>query len=431
MLNPLRAHLAAGLIGLGLTTGPVTPALAFAPPTQATEAAQQGFDPARLKAITEWVERDIAAGKIPGMVLLVLRDGKPVLFQAMGEQTPGAPMRTDSVHRIASTTKIFTTTAAMRLYEQGRFKLSDPVSAYLPEFKDIRVSVSDKDASGNVVTRLEAPRRAPTLHDLMRHTAGLTYYWIGPTNAVRQSQKDQDLEGVYSLTADEMIARLGQQPLLYHPGSTFEYSIATDVLGHVLERIERKPLDQVISEQVLQPLGLRDTVWHVDDTLAPRLAEPSRQTLERDSLAWVFTWLDLRKPPKRFSGGAGMASTAGDVGRLLQMLANGGEIDGVRLLSPKTVRYMLYVDHLEGVRGPHYNAGAGYGWGLVNPVRVAAGVHETPGNPGDLYWGGITGPRYVVDPAERLVIVAMFQAPSLRAHYYTLLRQMVYGAMLR
>jgi CubicO group peptidase (beta-lactamase class C family) len=365
------------------------------------------------------------------MVLLVLRDGKPVVFQAIGEQSPGVPMRTDSVHRIASTTKIFVTTAAMRLYEQGKFKLSDPVSTYLSEFKDLKVSVADKDPSGAVVTRLEAPRRAPTVHDLMRHTAGLTYYWIGPSNPVRQSQKDQDLEGVYSLTADEMLAKLGQQPLLYHPGSTFEYSIATDVLGHVLERIEKKPLDRVLSEQVLQPLGLKDTVWQVDDAMASRLAEPSKQTMEKDQLAWVYTGLDLRKPPKRFSGGAGMASTAGDVGRLLQMLANGGEIDGVRLLSPKTVRYMLHVDHLDGLRGPQYNAGAGYGWGLVNPVRTSAGVHETPGNMGDLYWGGITGPRYVVDPAERLVIVAMFQAPSLRAHYYTMLRQMVYGAMVR
>jgi CubicO group peptidase (beta-lactamase class C family) len=113
------------------------------------------------------------------------------------------------------------------------------------------------------------------------------------------------------------------------------------------------------------------------------------------------------------------------------MLVDGGEIDGVRLLSPKTVRYMLHTDHLDGVRGPNYNAGEGYGWSLVNPVRVLPGTHSTPGNPGDVYWGGITGPRYVIDPTERLVIVAMFQAPSLRAHYYTIIRQMVYGAMVK
>ena len=178
MLDTFKLKLGASLIGLSLATALAAPAVAFAPSAPVAEATQQGFDAARLKAVSDWVERDVAAGKIPGMVLLVLRDGKPVVFQAIGEQSPGVPMRTDSVHWIASTTKIFVTTAAMRLYEQGKFKLSDPVSTYLPEFKDLKVFVADKDPSGAVVTRLEAPRRAPTLHDLMRHTAGLTYYTI-------------------------------------------------------------------------------------------------------------------------------------------------------------------------------------------------------------------------------------------------------------
>jgi CubicO group peptidase (beta-lactamase class C family) len=195
---------------------------------------------------------------------------------------------------------------------------------------------------------------------------------------IKQNQKDQDLEGVYRLSAEEMLAKLGQQPLAYQPGSTFEYSIATDVLGHVLERIEKKPLDQILSEQVLKPLGLKDTVWYLDAQMMSRWAQPSRQTLDKDPLAWVYTWLQPSKPPKRFSGGAGLASTTADVGRLLQMLVNGGAIDGVRLLSPNTVRYMIHTDHLDGVRGPNYTAGEGYGWSLVNPVRIAAGMHATP-----------------------------------------------------
>ncbi|WP_162559804.1 serine hydrolase domain-containing protein [Methylobacterium radiodurans] len=430
MRQTMLRGLAAGLVGLGLATARIGPATAFQPP-QGIEAVQAGFDAARLEAIADFVQRDVAAGKIPGMVLLVLRDGRPVLAQAFGEQTPGTPMRTDSIHRIASTTKLFVTTAAMRLYEQGRFKLADPVAAYLPELKALKVFAGSEIATEGDAPSPVAPQRAPTIHDLMRHTAGFTYWWIGPANAVRRNQREQNLEGLYDLTGEEMLAKLAQQPLLYQPGSTFEYSIATDVLGHLLERIEGKPLDRIVAEQVLQPLGLEDTVWQVDEARAARLAEPSRQILEKDPLAWVYPWLDLRKAPKRFSGGAGLASTAGDVGRLLQMLANGGAIDGVRLLAPQTVRLMLHSDHLNGIRGPRNNVDPGYGWSLVNPVRLATGPHATPGAAGDVYWGGITGPRYMIDPAERLVVVAMFQAPSLRGHYYAILRQMVYGAMTK
>jgi CubicO group peptidase (beta-lactamase class C family) len=431
MSSTALRSLRAGLLTLGLLATTAVPSWALDPIPATVEAGQQGFDAARLGAVGDLVRRDIAAGKIPGMVLLVLRDGKPVLYEAYGDGAPGTPMRKDSLHRIASTTKIFVTTAALRLYEQGHFKLSDPVATYLPELKDLKVATIAESSTATEAPPTEAPRRAPTVGDLMRHTAGLTYWWIGALNPVRRNQREQDLEGLYSQTGEEMLAKLGQQPLLYQPGSTFEYSIATDVLGHLLERIEGKPLDRILSEQVLQPLGLKDTVWQVDEANAARLAEPSQATLAKDPLAWVYTWLDLRKPPKRFSAGAGLASTAGDVGRLLQMLTNGGEIDGVQLLSPKTVRFMLHTDHLAGLRGPRFNVDEGYGWGLVNPVRLATGAHTTPGAPGDAYWGGITGPRYMVDPTERLVVVAMFQAPSLRAHYYTVLRQMIYGAMVK
>ncbi|GJE60927.1 serine hydrolase domain-containing protein [Methylobacterium trifolii] len=431
MPDSVKQGFRAGLVALAFLTAGVAPAVAFDPTPTVGAAGQAGFDATRLTAIGDFVQRDIAAGKIPGLVLLVLRDGKPAMFEAFGERAPGSAMRTDSLHRIASTTKIFVTTAAMRLYEQGRFKLSDPVATYLPELKDLKVFAGTESSTSADVPAPEAPRRGPTVEDLMRHTAGFTYWWIGPPNPVRRSQREQDLEGLYGATGEEMLAKLGRQPLLYQPGSTFEYSIATDVLGHLLERIEQKPLDRILSEQVLQPLGLSDTVWQVDEAQAGRLAEPSQATMAKDPLAWVYGWLDLRKAPKRFSGGAGLASTAGDVGRLLQMLANGGEIDGVRLLSPKTVRFMLHTDHLAGVRGPRNNVDEGYGWSLVNPVRLATGAHTTPGAPGDTYWGGITGPRYMIDPGERLVVVAMFQAPSLRGHYYAVLRQMIYGAMVK
>ena len=295
-------------------------------------------------------------------------------------------------------------------------------AAHLPELKDLKVAVERKDAAGNVTTELVAPARAPTVHDLMTHRAGFTYFFF-PKNALRDRYRELGIDRVDTLTADEMLQKLGTLPLAFQPGTQFEYSIATDLLGHIIERVTRKPLDVALDELVLGPLQMRDTSFLVKGPALARFARP----LSTDPDPWVFEWLDLTRQPKRFAGGAGMASTVSDYLRPLQMLMNGGELDGVRLLSPATVRWAM-ADQVAGMRGPGH-PGDGYSWNLFNPVRVSDVGTVFPGDVGDIFWGGITGPRYFMDPKERLIGIVFIQAPSQRAAYHAELRAMVYGAL--
>ncbi len=379
----------------------------------------QGFASERLKAINETIQRDIQKGLLPGAVLLIARDGGIVQLEAFGMQDPAkkTPMRPDSIHRIASMTKPLVSVAAMRLVERGELKLSDPVAVHLPELKSLQV------AAGKTLTETAPAARAMTVHDLMRHTAGFTYWFVGQKTALRQRYQDDDIDGLYGMDARQMLDRLAKLPLMHQPGSAFEYSVSTDVLGHVIERVTGKSLDVALNELVLAPLKMNDTVFHVGGDKLARMAQPAAN----DPEAWIFKWLRLTEAPKRFSGGAGAASTATDYFRFLQMLLNGGELEGTRILSPQSVRYMLS-DHLGFTRGPNYLPGDGYGFGLGFAVRLADGLASIPGSQGDAFWGGITGPRFWIDPRERLAVVFMMQAPAQRGHYQTVLRNMVYGA---
>jgi CubicO group peptidase (beta-lactamase class C family) len=256
----------------------------------------------------------------------------------------------------------------------------------------------------------------------MTHRAGFTYFFF-PKNALRDRYRELGIDRVENMTADEMLQKLATLPLAYPPGTQFEYSIATDLLGHVIERVTGKPLDVALDELVLTPLKMKDTRFLVKGADVARLARP----LSNDPDPWVFEWLDLTRQPKRFSGGAGMASTVADYFRPLQLLMNGGELDGVRLLSPATVRWAM-ADQVGGMRGAGH-PGDGYSWNLFNPVRVSDVGTVFPGSTGDIFWGGITGPRYFMDPKERLIGIVFIQAPSQRAAYHAELRAMVYGAL--
>ena len=390
-----------------------------------TVASRAGFDAARLKAVVTWLKGDVDKGRIPGAVVLIARNGQVVLHEAVGwaDKTKNVPMQRNSIHPIASSTKLITTVAALRLFEQNKLSVMAPIATYLPELKDLKISVEKKDANGTVTTELVAPARQPTVHDLMTHRAGFTYFFF-PPNPLRTKYKELGIDRVDNMTADEMLQKLATLPLAFAPGSSFEYSIATDLLGHIVERITKKPLDVALKELVLDPLKMDETTFLVQGNAVARYARP----LPTDPDQWVFDWLDVTRPPKRFSGGAGMASTTSDYFRLLQMLANGGTLDGARLLSPMTVRWAL-ADQIGTTRGVAH-PGDGYSWSLVNPVRVSAGGAAFQGSVGDLFWGGITGPRYFVDPREGLVGLVFVQGPSVRAAYHAELRAMVYGAMM-
>jgi CubicO group peptidase (beta-lactamase class C family) len=412
----------ASFVAAGLVLS--VPAAIHARDAATTAQARAGFDPAKLNGVVEWLKRDVASGRVPGAVVLVARNGQIVLHEAVGlaDKDKQIPMRKDTIHPIASSTKLITTVAALRLVEANQLQVMTPIATYLPELKDLKISVERKDAGGNVTAELVAPARQPTVHDLMTHRAGFTYFFF-PPNALRKSYRELGIDRIDNMNADEMLQKLATLPIAFTPGSSFEYSIATDLLGHIIERVTKKPLDVALNELVIEPLKMKDTKFVVQGADLNRFARP----LPTDKDMWVFEWLDVTKQPKRFSGGAGMASTASDYYRLLQMLVNGGTLDGVRLLSPTTVRWSL-ADHVGSARGAGH-PGDGYAWNLFNPVRVANGAAVFPGNTGDIFWGGITGPRYFVDPKEKLIGIVFMQGPSVRAAYHAELRSMVYGAL--
>ena len=205
----------------------------------------------------------------------------------------------------------------------------------------------------------------------MTHRAGFTYFFF-PPNPLRDRYRELGIDRIDTHDADEMLQKLATLPLAFEPGTSFEYSIATDLLGHIVERVTKKPLDAALKELVLDPLKMHDTTFHVQGDALARYARP----LANDPDMWVFEWLDVTKAPKRFSGGAGMASTAADYSRLLQMLLNGGTLDGARLLSPMTVRWAM-ADQIGTTRGVAH-PGDGYSWNLFNPVRIADGGAAVP-----------------------------------------------------
>jgi CubicO group peptidase (beta-lactamase class C family) len=411
------------LIAAGLAVAPALPSIAR---DQAqVSAARSGFDQAKLAAIVDWLKADVDKGRIPGAVVLVARDGKILLHEAVGfaDKDKKIAMQRDSIHPIASSTKLIATVAALRLFEANKLQIMAPIATYLPELKDLKIQRETRDAAGTVSTELVAPARQPTVHDLMTHRAGFTYFFF-PPNPLRARYRELGIDRIDNMNADEMLQKLATLPLAFSPGTSFEYSIATDLIGHIVERVTKKPLDVALKELVLDPLKMRDTTFHVQSPALERLARP----LSTDRDLWVFDWLDVAKAPKRFSGGAGMASTTGDYFRLLQMVANGGTLDGVRLLSPMTVRWAM-ADQIGTMRGAAH-PGDGYSWNLFNPVRVADGGPTFPGSVGDVFWGGITGPRYLFDPKEKLVALVFMQGPSQRAAYHAELRALIYGAML-
>lgn len=398
------------------------PMPAFAQAAAVTEL-RAGIGEQKLSAVVDWLKADVASGRIPGAVVLVARNGKILLHEAVGwaDKDKQIPMTRDSIHPIASSTKLITTIAALRLIEQNKIKINSPIAAYLPELKDLKVAVEKRDAAGAVTTDLVNPVRPPSVHDLFTHRAGFTYFFF-PKNALRDRYRELGIDRIDTMTAEETLQKLGTLPLAFQPGTAFEYSIATDLLGHIIERVTKKPLDVALKELVLDPLKMRDTSFHVQGDALKRFARPA----SNDPDLWVFQWLNVTQAPKRFSGGAGMASTTDDYYRLLQMVLNGGALDGVRLLSPMTMNWAL-ANHIGTVRGIAH-PGDCYSWNLFNPVRVCDGAPGFPGSIGDFQWGGITGPRYFADPKEKLIGLVFMQGPSQRAAYQAELRALVYGS---
>jgi len=357
---------------------------------------------------------------LPGAVVLVARHGRIAWFDAVGVRDPArpAPMTTDTIFRIYSMTKPIVSVAAMMLVEEGRLMLADPVSRYLPAFARQTVLVEREGR----VDQVPAARET-TVHDLLRHTSGLTYEFLGD-GPVHRRYVAEDL-GDPRRSAAELCDRLAPIPLLHHPGAAFAYSRSTDVLGRVLEIVTGQPLGRILEERVFGPLGMRETGFHVPSERHERIAEPFAR--DPDTGAAVRL-LEPRTPPALEMGGGGLMSTASDYARFCQMLANGGTLDGERLLSRKTIEFMTS-DHLGRIPITGEQLDPGYGFGLGFGVRLADGLATTPGSAGQYHWGGIAGTFFWVDPRERLFAILMVQAPGQRLHCRTLFRALVHAAV--
>ncbi|PYN79672.1 MAG: serine hydrolase [Candidatus Rokuibacteriota bacterium] len=404
-----------------------------APAIAAAAPESVGMSAARLARLTAAFKKEIDDKKVPGAVMLIARKGKLVYASALGVRDPkGAdPMRTDTIFRIYSMTKPMVSVAAMILVEDGALQLTDPVSKWLPAFKDMKVSTSGGDV---------AVQRAMTVHDLLRHTAGLAYGELTQNAAVKDALAQAGLfkPGVIDfdirdMTGAEQVERLARIPLLYQPGTTWEYSLASDALGRVVEAASRTRLGDFLSERVYKPLRMTDTAFWVAAAKLGRVAEP----FDKDPIAGTaIKLIDVAKQPENDSGGAGGLATAGDYLRFAQMLANGGVLDGQRVLSRTTVKLMT-ADHL-GSRLPLATTPGGavlgastYTFGLGFAVRPSDGIAPVPGSAGDFNWGGYAGTSFWVDPKEHLAAVFMVQsAGALRVYHRTLFRQLVYQAIV-
>ena len=376
---------------------------------------------ARLQAaFASLVERR----RIPGAVLLIERRGGIGCFQSLGLQDPlrALPMRTDSIFRIYSMTKPIVSAALLMLAERGRLSLRDPVAMFLPEFADVKLGVERRVDGGSRLDRV-APSRAMTLHDLLRHTAGLTYEFQ-PPSAVRQCYIDAGMASRARSNA-EHCAVLASLPLLHEPGSVWNYSRATDVLGRVVEVLSGLPLGEHLRRDVFDPLGMTDTGFTVPAAEQARIAEPFAN--DPDSAAPI-TLFDARQPAALESGGGGLFSTAADYARFLRMLLNGGTLDGVRLLGRKTVENMT-ADHLGGVPRAGDLLPVGQGFGLGVAVKTQLGMGTEPGSVGTYGWSGAGGTAFFVDPQESLFALVMAQAPGQLDEVRELFRQLVYAAI--
>lgn len=407
----------------------LAPALAADLPKASAEA--EGMSSERLARIVTTLKADVEAKKIPGAVLLVARHGKVVQYEAVGKIDPSGsvPMGRDGIFRIYSMSKPITSVAAMMLVEEGKLKLDDPVGKYIPAFDDAKVGVEKADANGGKPTlELVAPRRRITVQDLLRHTSGLSYGFFG-NSAVKTAYDDARLlaEDLDNAAFAEKIAKL---PLASQPGSTWEYSHSTDILGRVVEVASGQSLYQFERQRILDPLGMTDTAFYVRD--ANKFARVVEPFADDRNFGLHADFNDPRVAQKWESGGGGMVSTAMDYARFAQMMLNGGTLDGKRYLSPKTVAFMTS-DHLGTavVRTPLYLPGPGYGFGLGFAVRTATGEAPFPADIGTFYWGGAGGTYFWVDPKTDLVAVLMLQSPKLRVYYRTLLQDMVSASVMK
>jgi CubicO group peptidase (beta-lactamase class C family) len=379
-----------------------------------------GLSPEALGRLSAALHDRVAAGHIPGAVALVGRHGKVAYHQSFGMLDPaaGTPMQNDAIFRIYSMTKAIVSVAVMMLWEEGRLLLGDPIGKYLPALAKPNVGVVE----GGTLQLVPA-QRPITIQDLLRHTSGLTYEFRGNT-PVHKAYAEARIARLRQ-TNEEQVAGLGTVPLLHQPGTVWEYSRSTDVLGRLVEVIAGTTLGAFLQDRILAPLGMVDSGFSVPEVAQGRIAEPFAKDPENGA---EVALINVRRPAIFESGGGGLVASTMDYARFLAMLLNNGRLGGTRLLGRKTVELMT-ADHLGAISGAADLLPPGHGFGLGFAVRKVAGMAPFPGSVGSYYWGGAAGTTFWVDPAERLFAVLMIQAPGQREHYRVLFRDLVYAAV--
>ena len=387
-------------------------AAAMAQDLPAAKPEAVGLSSERLERISTAVQRDIDDKRIAGAVTMVIRRGHVAWFKAQGamDREANKPMRTDAMFRICSMTKPITSAAVMMLYEQGHFLLDDPISKYLPEFKNPKILV--KPAAGEPYT-IPATKEI-TIRDLLRHTSGLTYNWNPDLGPLYHDANVASGLLQYDGTIEDNVKRLAALPLLFNPGDRWEYSLSVDVLGRLVEVVSGKPLDEFFRTQIFEPLGMKDTYFYPPDNKLDRLATAYTYYPEKGLNRFPDTPIvegpmvysadyPYRGPKRLFAGGAGLVSTAADYARFSQMMLDGGRSGNTRLLSRKSVELMTN-DQL-GKISPDQNFGFGLGFGIDG---VRSPLREL-GSPGEYQWGGFFYTGFVIDPKEQMIVIFMAQ----------------------
>jgi len=394
------------------------------------KAEEVGLSSERLQKLSDVFQGYADDKKMAGSVMLIMRHGKVAYFKSFGQRDieVNSPMQNDAIFRIASQTKALVSVGIMMLQEEGKLLISDPVSKYIPEFKETTVAQSREGGGYDIIKS----KRAITIRDLLTHTAGIGYGY----GLAADKWKEAGIQGWYFADRDEpiaaTIARMASLPMDAQPGEKYVYGYNTDILGVVIEKASGKSLDEFITSKILTPLGMKDTHFYLPQAKANRLAavysanadKPLERAPDPGTMAGQGAYLN--GPRKSFSGGAGLLSTATDYARFLQMMLNGGSLNGVRILSRKSVELMT-VSHTGKI---DFRAGEGFGLGFS--VCEDLGKRGTPGSVGEFGWGGAYGSTYWVDPKEDMVVVYFKQLiPTNGLDDHGKLRALIYQAIVR
>ena len=397
----------------------------FAAELPVSAPEQLGFSRERLQRINTLMREHVAAGDMAGASGLLARNGKIVFRENWGE------MKADSIVRMYSMTKAVTGVAAMILYEEGKFSLTDPVSKYMPEFSDMRVAHESKDSAGKRIYYTTPVEHPILVRDLFRHTTGFDY--SGPMDETGEiAYKKLEMAGgapLASFDLAEAVRRLATAPLHEEPGTKWRYGYSIDILGRLVEVCSGKPLNQFFEERIFRPLGMKDTAFFVPEEKWSRLATlyaPKKGGgVERSTAPAQERY---KTKPALLLGGAGLVSTMDDYTRFVMMLLNDGQLDGVRILGRKTVELMR-ADHLGDL-----NRGSltdGYGFGLTFAVNLGPGKSATIGSEGEYYWGGAAGTSFWIDPKEHMIGVFLVQIlPSQGVTARDQFKRMAYQALV-